>query len=344
MLETFYVIGAISLWRGHMLAKPADEEVTIPFTPISTTAKSAAAYSKYLVTANIKIVNLLWTIISPMITEYENRQTTFDVKRNNTSKMFLVKCVVYYYPFFYIAFLKQYMEGCGSLTGCSDELVQQLAVFFVTHIAFVIAGIIVPIILTRFAIRSEIKKIEAKGVFKPYSYLEAQAKCSAYGGDTDDFMELILGLGYVTMFSVAMPVMAFLAVLANLLEARLLAYRMVYVFQRTAPEPQEGIGEWKNIMTQIAYGSVVINVGLAIFLLHPLVDYATEQKLAMFIVIEHLFLLLVKVVDNAVPEKTLANEMIEETNGEIYNVIVGDENKPVSASPSVAPALPMTAK
>merc|ERR1719198_464628 len=104
-----------------------------------------------------------------------------------------------------------------------------------------------PIVQIRWKIRREIEVAEAKFPGKTYSYLEAQAKCPPYAGDTDDFMELVLSLGFVMMFSVIMPLMALLALLSNLLEMRLLAYRMTNVNQRPAPRGQEGIGAWQSI-------------------------------------------------------------------------------------------------
>merc|ERR1712187_927595 len=103
------------------------------------------------------------------------------------------------------------------------------------------------------------------GMTQPYSYLELQSKCPQYLDDTDDFMELIISLAFVMMFSAALPVMAWLAFVCNILEMKLLAWRMVNVNQRPVPRGQNGIGIWNDIVKAICLLSILCNVALVVF-------------------------------------------------------------------------------
>merc|ERR1719399_2176120 len=109
---------------------------------------------------------------------------------------------------------------------------------------------------TRWEIKSEIARAvqaaKSTGSSKPYSYIEAQAKCPKYEGDTNDFMELILSMGFIMMFSVELPVMTFVVLFCNLLELRLFAYRFAFVSQRAEPNGQEGIGAWADIVEAVS--------------------------------------------------------------------------------------------
>ena len=67
---------------------------------------------KYLITANIKIVDFAWTSLSVYLTEHENWRTDVDLKSNMVVKLFAVKFVIFYYPFFYVVFFQPFVEGC----------------------------------------------------------------------------------------------------------------------------------------------------------------------------------------------------------------------------------------
>eukprot|EP00437_Effrenium_voratum_P058604 CAMPEP_0181507674 /NCGR_PEP_ID=MMETSP1110-20121109/59285_1 /TAXON_ID=174948 /ORGANISM="Symbiodinium sp., Strain CCMP421" /LENGTH=216 /DNA_ID=CAMNT_0023636877 /DNA_START=23 /DNA_END=668 /DNA_ORIENTATION=+ len=56
---------------------------------------------KYIIIANIKTVNALWTRLSPYLSNRQNWRTDVELKSNMVLKLFAVKFVVFYYPFFY---------------------------------------------------------------------------------------------------------------------------------------------------------------------------------------------------------------------------------------------------
>jgi hypothetical protein len=71
-----------------------------------------------------------------------------------------------------------------------------------------------------------------------------QAKTDAFASKDmmNDFMELTVQFALVTCFSVVLPVLTVLALISNLVEFRLIAWRQCFVVQRTHPEGAEGIG------------------------------------------------------------------------------------------------------
>merc|ERR1719389_613333 len=109
---------------------------------------------------------------------------------------------------------------------------------------------------TRFQVWSELRKVNAKADpsrAKPqYTYLQLQAKCPDFTEDTDDLMEIVLSLGFLVMFSVALPAMVCIAFFANFIQVKLLAFRNVYVTRRPMQVVQLGIGVWSNIIRILA--------------------------------------------------------------------------------------------
>lgn len=188
-------------------------------------------------------------------------------------------------------------------------------------------GLAIPMAMAWWKIRSEIKKTADKKNAPEYTYVQAQAKCPPYDGDTNDFMELTLSFGFVVMFAVALPIMTFLFFLVNLVELKLLAYRMTSVNRRSVPRGQEGIGAWYGIICTVCYIAVAVNVGMACFTMHPIIDHPLAFRLGMFILLEHLMLFLMFFVQAATSEKALAQEEADAFNESVTDEIMGSQNE-----------------
>ena len=74
--------------------------------------------------------------------------------------------------------------------------------------------------------------------------------------------------GFITIFVAAFPLGPLFALLNNLFELRVDAYKYVAVFRRHASERTEDIGIWFEILTGVTKMSVVVNVRL-IFHIKP---------------------------------------------------------------------------
>jgi len=323
MIETVAAVAAINSFRMQAAALEEDEKIFGLAAPLAVKA------GKYMITANIKFVDIMWAKFSPFLTKKENWRTDQQLKDNMVTKLFCVKFVVYYYPFYYIAFIKEHVEGCeeGGPRGCLPMLVENLIIFFCTHVATTAANLLVPMVKTRLAVRSEVLKAKTD-----YSYLQQQAKCPPYLSDTQDFMDLVLALGFVMMFSVALPVMATLSLLSNMVELKFLAYRMMNVQQRSEPRGQEGIGAWSGIIKFVSYVAVIANAGMACFVMHPIKDLILWKRLAIFIVVEHVAFGSMGIIQAAIPDKGTLQTVIEERNDDLSDEVSGDTAKRVDVA------------
>jgi len=361
LFELLAVVASISSFRRYALKNPSD-------TTYGLSNPLASKIAKYLLTVNIKVVAILFQVISPKITAYENFRTDLQCSNANIRKQFIVKGFAYYYPFLYILFLKRYVEGCfqdGVRVSCIHEVEDNLQIFFITYIAsFVGLEILYPFLSTWYRIRYEVikdksltgfakikRKLEVFSLDKklrPYSYIEAQAKCDEYVGMSDAFMELVLGYGYIVMFSVAYPFMTVLAMLSNMVVVRILAYRVTFLEQRAFPFGQEGIGAWKGILELLTFMGVVLNACSVVFEMKPLALFDTKHKLIDFIFIEHVMMLVVFVSSIAIRPKSVVQEATEERNAECVDAIMcpgeGTETDLMLRSPSKAIELPLDGK
>lgn len=71
---------------------------------------------------------------------------------------------------------------------------------------------------------------------------------------------LVLQYGFVTLFVAAFPLAPLCALLNNIAEIRLDAYKMVTQARRPLAERSEDIGAWYGILRAITYTAIVSNV------------------------------------------------------------------------------------
>lgn len=71
--------------------------------------------------------------------------------------------------------------------------------------------------------------------------------------------------GFVTLFVAAFPLAPLFALLNNIAEIRLDAYKMVTQARRPLAENAKDIGAWYGILKVVTYMAVVSNVSIRIF-------------------------------------------------------------------------------
>lgn len=66
-----------------------------------------------------------------------------------------------------------------------------------------------------------------------------------YEDTLDDYLEMFIQFGYVTLFSSAFPLAAFCALLNNVVEIRSDAFKLCMTYQRPFGKTVENIGTWQ---------------------------------------------------------------------------------------------------
>lgn len=70
----------------------------------------------------------------------------------------------------------------------------------------------------------------------------------------------VIQFGFVTLFVASFPLAPLLALINNLLEIRVDAWKLTTQFRRMVPQKAQDIGAWQPIMQGIALLAVVTNV------------------------------------------------------------------------------------
>lgn len=105
------------------------------------------------------------------------------------------------------------------------------------------------------------KATQTKGGHLPQGELESHLY--PYESTLDDYLEMIVQFGYVTLFSAAFPLAGICALLNNLIEIRSDAFKVTVTCQRPfGGAPCRNIGSWQQVMSVTTYLAVIVNCAL----------------------------------------------------------------------------------
>jgi anoctamin-10 len=89
----------------------------------------------------------------------------------------------------------------------------------------------------------------------------------------DDYMEIVIEIGYVTLFASAYPLAALISIVANWVEIRSDCYKLTHVCQRPDPYRSSSLGMWKPLMASLIWMSALTNCLIAGFSSAQLMHY-----------------------------------------------------------------------
>jgi anoctamin-10 len=265
------------------------------------------------------VMNLKYLHLAHWLTEWENHRTQEQFERHVVAKLVIFEFVNTFLALFYIAF---YLQDIPMLKS------QVFTMLIVMQIVNQLQETILPIVLKRPSTRRVMNKI-AKKVHKEgdkskpcehrqvdflgcISTEDSQVRHAMwslqrdpYESTYDDFMELWLQFGHVFLFSSVYPLAAFFALINNIVELRMDAYKLARVMRKPTPRSNRDIGAWYAAFSITSIISVMTNCTL-LAMDKDVQDFAPESSnrdwILLFVVIEHLFLAIRVVIDKSIPD------------------------------------------
>jgi len=257
-------------------------------------------------------MNEQYSRLAEKMAEWENHETVEDHQNSIILRRVLFEAFDSYIILFYLAiYERNIMLLRLELAGA----------FHIDTLRRVLTECVIPYIIKHFK-KDPVgasKKDDDMKKETPDGRLTAEANLEEY--DTfDDYIEILIQFGYVTLFASAYPLAAFIAIGANLIEIRADFWKLNHLFRRVTPVRANNIGMWKMVLKCFAWFSAVSNLIIFAFtssqLREWLPDYyvtdevsgrtvpkasSAEQILLVILVIEHLALLFAISVKNAIP-------------------------------------------
>ncbi|XP_050300119.1 anoctamin-4 isoform X2 [Anthonomus grandis grandis] len=243
-------------------------------------------HAKIITSVSAAIINLIFIMsltrgyhrLAIYLTNLESPRTDTEYEDSYTFKIFLFEFMNFYSSLIYIAFFKgRFFEYPGDTVirkseffrvkgdicdpaGCLSELCIQLAIIMIGK---QILNNFVEIFNPKFynwwryrTHRSNTKDLTRKHTRWEEDYhLQDPGRLALF----DEYLEMILQYGFVTLFVAAFPLAPLCALLNNIAEIRLDAYKMVTQARRPLAERVEDIGAWYGILKAITYAAVVSN-------------------------------------------------------------------------------------
>ncbi|KAK4287830.1 hypothetical protein Pmani_039110, partial [Petrolisthes manimaculis] len=137
------------------------------------------------------------------------------------------------------------------------------------------------------------------------SQAEVECNMSRYEGTFEDYLEMFIQFGYVTLFSSAFPLAAMCAFLNNLIEIRSDAFKLCCVFQRPFGIRAQSIGVWQDAMELMGVLGIMVNcmlIGLSGQVHRMFPHMSTTQTVLLIIVLEHAMIALKYGISYAIPD------------------------------------------
>ncbi|XP_077510547.1 anoctamin-7-like isoform X1 [Amblyomma americanum] len=238
----------------------------------SVIASSSGAFVNLIF---IMILGKVYERLAYRLTQWEMHRTQTDFDNNLTLKVFLFQFVNFYSSIFYIAFFKGRFVGYpgkyGHLLGlrneecsgsdCLSELAQQLAVIMVGKQMINNAQeILVP------KVKAWWHRHKTKMVYREsLTRWEQDYQLIQNEGLFQEYLEMVLQFGFITIFVAAFPLAPLFALLNNWVEIRLDAQKFVCETRRCVPERAQNIGIWFSILEFLAKAAVISNAFLIAF-------------------------------------------------------------------------------
>ncbi|CAF1280566.1 unnamed protein product [Adineta steineri] len=237
-----------------------------------TTASITGAIINLIV---ILVLGYLYEIIAYKLTQWEMHRTQTDFDNHFTMKVFIFQFTNIYSSIFYIAFIKgkavgypgRYIkifglrqEECGQ-GGCLVELAVQLAIIMIgKQIGTNLQEIMWPKILALIQ-RWQLSIPKTRSTTR----WEDDFKRSDFGGLFEEYLEIVLQFGFITIFVAAFPIAPLFALLNNWIEIRLDARKLICETRRPIAFRSSTIGIWFHILQILAYLAIVANAFLIAF-------------------------------------------------------------------------------
>lgn len=301
---------------------------------------TAASESEGLALVNalqIQLLNYLYQELAIHLTNKENHRTATEHEDSLIGKLFLFQFVNSYASFFYISFIKQFV-GDKCIGSCMQELAIALATIFLTRLIVGNATKFITFYGGKWYREMNEKKEEIAAklrgdtdYFKAKSRVEKEFYLEEYDpmlGTLQDYSELSVEFGYVTLFVAAFPVAPMFAYLNNIVEIRSDGFVLLHHTRRPVPSGVQDIGTWMTIFQTTALISVVTNAGLICFTMQ-LVNFSDQGVVWVFIGFQYFVILLMGLfaylVDD-VPEEVTIQLARQEHLKELAYGLKEDEN------------------
>ncbi|KAM4721325.1 anoctamin-10-like [Rhinophrynus dorsalis] len=247
----------------------------------------------------MEILNAAYMRAATALTEYENHRLESSFQTHLTIKVLVFRFINCFGLLFYITF---YLQDLHLLRKRLSSLL------IVSQAINQFNESLLPYLKQKLKLDSVwFQKTDVN----PYPFIDEVVKeghMFSYPGLFEDYMELLVQFGYVSLFSCVYPLTAALLIVNNVTEIRTDAFKLCQVFQKPFSYPAASIGVWQFAFETLGFLSVITNcfiVGIS-----PEIQafchkngVGPEKVMLYMLGAEHLLIILKLILAFAIPDK-----------------------------------------
>ncbi|XP_049288055.1 anoctamin-10 isoform X2 [Anopheles funestus] len=263
----------------------------------------------------IAVSTLAYDRLATYLTDKENHRTQSQYERHRVNKLIVLEFVNNFLCLFYIAFILQDMKMLKTQLMMQLIVLQFLQNVFENLYPYLKKKVGLKIV--RLFVKSNYEKLkeahESYDEMGLHSLDDDDPRVLQNRKETileeyntyDDYLELYIQFGYVVLFSSVAPLTAFWAILNNVIEIRLDAYKLCSFFKRPFARRTKNIGAWQLAFETLAVISILTNCGILYLSPHMRelgAGFTRESYTLTFLIIEHVLLGLTWFIYKAIPD------------------------------------------
>ena len=220
----------------------------------------------------IQVLAKGYEMVARRMNEWENYASESSARNHLLAKLVLFALTNHFAALFYLAFWVRDW----------DRLNQRLwVVLVVSQILDNVKELVLPRVITvmRTVLYAPPEAQDAPQTELPPEV--AQSRRPTYDDTFDDFLEMCVQFGYISLFGAAFPLAAALALLNNLAEMRVDAFKLCSPsgYARPAARAADGIGVWLPLLDIISAAGVLTNVALLVVTTNSIDEWSTTLSL-----------------------------------------------------------------
>lgn len=231
----------------------------------------------------VSILSKFYKNVSEWTSKHEFHKTYLDYENSLIVKRFFFEMFNTFTDFIYIGFIRLDIEGLKKVL---------LALFMVDEFRRVIIETVIPLIKLKLKEGKSSSKAKTEDFNENDIEEYREKKIMELGfnhyDSFDDYLEVIINFGYVTLFASATPLAPLFIYLFHLIEGYSDRYKIFNLYRRPLPTRARDIGSWKAVMRIMALLSVVTNIFLFSFSSNKIIGlfgYEHMENMSKYIVI-----------------------------------------------------------
>ncbi len=250
----------------------------------------------------VLVMNIIYKKVSVVLTDWENYRLASEHDNTLTVRTFVFQFANSFAALVHLGLWVQ------DLPGLRLQLFMNLCI---KQIALNATEVLVPLWTLRKERRREEAEVETRGGSSGTALSEVDKELTRNPSSTalyDEMSELVLQLAYVTLFVSVFPIAPLAALLNNLIEVRVDAFKFAGLMRRPQCRDTAGIGAWGVIIQMVTFCAVLTNCAIlainrdALTTLFPGETFTSLGRVLIFFIAEHSVLALQVLLALAIPD------------------------------------------